>query len=223
MLGEISAKELHGPWADFMEKLQGEESTLWFAAFKRFLRKENPWDGATKIDRITFTVKGLGLTGAEWITRLESCGYKLSDGAREILSKPDYDENHRLESGKEYKVTLVFGKEIKKDRDRITANLKAIAMREYGEQSVTDLKGELALLIREKLTNAELKAMCIKYIAVLHEPIIDSDNDIRVLHSDCYGDIVGLNGEASFVDTSYGIYDSQWGKSGAFAFLQVEL
>lgn len=57
MLGEISAKELHGPWSDFMDKLQGNESALWFAAFKRFLRKENPWDGATKKGRTTITVK----------------------------------------------------------------------------------------------------------------------------------------------------------------------
>lgn len=136
-----------------------------------------------KPDRITFTVTGLSITGAEWITRLTAGGHKLSDWARGILSKPDYDENHRLESGKEYKVTLVFGKEIKKDNDRRTANLKAIAARELGEQSVSGLKGELALLIREKFTNAELEAMSIWYIAVLHEPIVDSVGATGVLDS----------------------------------------
>lgn len=214
MLGEISAKELHGPWSDFMDKLQGNESALWFAAFKRFLRKENPWDGATKLDRITFTVTGLGLTSEQWITRLVSGGHKLSNLARDILSKSDYDENHRLEAGKEYKVTLVFGKEIKKDKDRSTANLKAIATRELGEQSVTGLKGELALLIREKFTNTELEAMGIFYITVLHEPIIDSVGHADVLYSNRSDDV-------SFVIARYDGPGSQWVDVGAFAFLQA--
>jgi hypothetical protein len=43
MLGKISAQELHGPWSDFMQKLQTEEGCVWFEGFKRFLRKEDPW------------------------------------------------------------------------------------------------------------------------------------------------------------------------------------
>ena len=35
--------EVAGPLKDFAEKLGGEEGGDWFAAFKRFLRKENPW------------------------------------------------------------------------------------------------------------------------------------------------------------------------------------
>jgi hypothetical protein len=215
MLGEISAKELHGPWFDFMDKLQGNESALWFAAFKRFLRKENPWDGATKKERITFTVTGLGLTGTEWITRLEYNGHELSSWANNIITKPDYDQNHRLEAGKEYKVTLVFGKEIKKDKDRSTANLKAIAIRELGEQAVTDLKGELALLIRERFSNLELEAMGVGYIAVLHEPIIDSGGGVDVLNS-------GRNGNKSLVNADDGGRPSRlWNYIGAFAFFET--
>ncbi len=168
----------------------------------------------SKLDRITFTVTGLGLTGAEWVTHLESNGHKLTDWAQNILSKPDYDENHRLEVGKEYKVVLVVGKEIKRDRDRSTANLKAIATRELGEQSVTDLKGELALLIREKFTNADLEVMGIWYIVVLHKPIIDSVGDAIVLYSSRY------DGK-SWVRAYYDGPGRQWRDNGAFAFLQV--
>lgn len=213
MLGEISAKELHGPWSDFMDKLQGNESALWFSAFKRFLRKENPWDGATKKDRITFTVTGLGLTGAEWINRLESSGYKFSGFAQDIISKPSYDENHRLEVGRVYKLTLVFGKEIKKEKDRSAVKLKAIATRELGDQSVRGLKGELALLIREKFTNAELEAMGIRYIAVLHQPIIDSVGIASVLSS-----VRSVNEPC--VDTGHGKPSGRWSDDGAFAFLE---
>lgn len=45
MLGEISVRELHGPWSDFMDKLQGENGREWFGEFKRFLRKEPCWVG----------------------------------------------------------------------------------------------------------------------------------------------------------------------------------
>ncbi len=43
MLGEISARELHGPWSDFMERLQSVNGREWFTEFKRFLRKEPCW------------------------------------------------------------------------------------------------------------------------------------------------------------------------------------
>ncbi len=173
------------------------------------IEHRNPFDKPT---RITFTVIGAGLTGAEWITRLETRGHKLYDWARDIITKPDYDENHRLEVGKEYKVTLVFGKEIRKDFERTTANLKAKAVQEFGEQSVAGLKGELALLIREKFTNAELETMGIYYIAVLHEPIIDSGGGASVLDSN-------RNGGGSYVGAGYDSPGRQWRGSGAFAFL----
>lgn len=166
----------------------------------------------TKLDRTTFTVTGLGLTGAEQVVRLTTGGHKLSDWARDILLKPDYDESHRLETGKEYKVMLVFGREIKKDKDRSSANLKAIAIRDLGEQSGIGLKGEIALLVREKFTNAELEAMGIWYIAVLHKSIIDSAGDASVLNSNRYND-------SSWVGANCGLPDHRWRDNGAFAFL----
>ena len=42
MLGLI-APELAGPFNDFINKLSGSDATMWLHAFKRFLRKENPW------------------------------------------------------------------------------------------------------------------------------------------------------------------------------------
>ena len=163
-------------------------------------------------NRITFTVIGTGLTSAEWITRLESGGHKPSDYAKDILSKPGYDAKHRLEAGKEYKIVLVRGKEIRKDAERTTANLKALGRRELGDQAVSGLKGELALLIREKFTNAELEAMGLWYIAVLHEPIVSSDGSPGVLRA-------GRSGGGSWVFAYYGNPAYRWRDDGAFAFL----
>lgn len=42
VLGDALA-ELAGPLKDFFEKVMGAEGKTWFAAFKKFLRKENPW------------------------------------------------------------------------------------------------------------------------------------------------------------------------------------
>lgn len=46
MLGSALA-EVAGPLKDFSEKLRGAEGPLWFAAFKKFLRKENCWPEGT--------------------------------------------------------------------------------------------------------------------------------------------------------------------------------
>lgn len=168
-------------------------------------------------ERVTFTVTGLGLTGEEWVTRLEAGGHKMSDWTHDTLMQPDYDQNHRLEAGKEYKVTLVFGKEISKDQERKNSNLKEFACREIGDQSVKGLKGELALLIREKFSNAELKAMDIYYIAVLHEPIVGSSDNVNVLSSFRCEDEYESDVE-SYVPSECDVLDIDWGVLGAFAF-----
>lgn len=182
------------------------------SAVNAFLRGELEVKPVEKPARIEFTVQGTGLTAAAWISTIESAGHKIGDWARDILSKPDYDAKHRLEAGKEYKIVLVRGKEIARDSDRTTKNLKAVAIKEFGKSSVSDLKGELALLTRMKFSNAELEQMGLWYIAVLHEPIIDSDGGPSVLCS------VRFGGE-SWVRADYDGPAYGWNVSGAFAFL----
>lgn len=187
-------------------KLGGE------AGVHAFLRGELEVKQVEKPTRIEFTVRGKGLTAAAWISALESTGHKIGDWARNALNQPDYDAKHRLEAGKEYKIVLVRGTEITKDSDRTTKNLKAISSKEFGDQSVTGLKAELALLIRMKFSNAELQQMGLYYIAVLHDPIVDSDGDPFVLYSD-------RSDDESWVDAGYGRPGSHWYGSSAFAFL----
>ena len=43
VLGTSALAEVAGAITDFFEKLAGSDGTLWLAAFKRFLRRENPW------------------------------------------------------------------------------------------------------------------------------------------------------------------------------------
>ncbi len=43
MLDTNALATVAGPLKDFFEKLAGADGQTWFTAFKRFLRKENPW------------------------------------------------------------------------------------------------------------------------------------------------------------------------------------
>jgi len=47
VLGNSALAAVAGPLKTFWEKLGGKEGRVWLAAFKRFLRKENPWDIST--------------------------------------------------------------------------------------------------------------------------------------------------------------------------------
>ncbi|MDO8577455.1 MAG: hypothetical protein Q7R55_01130 [Candidatus Wildermuthbacteria bacterium] len=43
MLGNRALAEVAGPLKDFAERLEGSRGIQWLGAFKRFLRKEEPW------------------------------------------------------------------------------------------------------------------------------------------------------------------------------------
>ena len=176
-----------------------------------FTANKKPW--IEKDGRIYFEVTTLGLTAEEWITRLKANGHKISNWAKDVLSKPDYDLNHRYEADKTLKIVLIKGKEIEKDSERLTKNLKAIAVKDFGTNSVSELKGELGLLIREKFSNKELEEKGLYYIVVLHEPIVDSVGRPSVLGS--------RRGGGAWVDAYYGSVSDFWNVNGAFAFLQV--
>lgn len=162
-----------------------------------------------KHGRILVTVTGLGLTGAEWLARLDAAGFKLTEWARDVLTRPDYDAKHRLEAGKSYTVALMFGKkEFATDTERTTANLQACGERDYGKSE--DLRGELALLIRETISDEQLQRWGIWYIAVLHETITDSGGHADVLASDRSG-----GGRQVYACYDHPVHD--WLGAGAFA------
>ncbi|MDP3957396.1 MAG: hypothetical protein Q8Q10_02750 [bacterium] len=122
--------------------------------------------------RILITVTGSGLLNEEWGPRLKSGGFVLEQRDLDVLNQPDYNENHRLVPGKQYTVALVLGKEVSKDAERTTAHIRQLGERDYGKSS--DLRGELALLIREAISDEQMKRWGIHYIAVPHELIRDS-------------------------------------------------
>jgi hypothetical protein len=158
--------------------------------------------------RIFVPLTGTGWTSAEWIARSDAGVFGLTKWARDVLTRPDYDAKHRLEPGKQYVVALMFGKtEFPVDADRSTANLQARGERDYGQSD--DLRGELALLLREAISDEQLELWGIRYIAVLHEPIIDSIGCPRVLAVDLDVDRTVV----AFCGPPFG----HWFDDGAFA------
>lgn len=60
---QVTLRDVSGPFADFTTKLSGENGQQWLDAFKRFLRKENPWGAlqvASREVRKTLTIGTVG-------------------------------------------------------------------------------------------------------------------------------------------------------------------
>lgn len=152
------------------------------------------------------TITGLALTGVEEIARLKSAGFRIGDYARQILTSDDYNNNHRLEAGKQYQIVLVPGKEV--TSNRTTANLKAYA-KKFGYLIP---KAGIVPRIRETISDKQMEEMEIWYIAGLHDSIKDSDGNPLVLSS-------YRGGGGLWLDADWDCPESSWGDDGAFAFL----
>lgn len=81
---QMALRDVSGPLEDFLKKLLGEEGGQWLSAFKKFLRKENPWekllfkhdkthDGWTLLEDIPFDGKEFAPEFVEFLKSGESC------------------------------------------------------------------------------------------------------------------------------------------------------
>ncbi|HAL50590.1 TPA: hypothetical protein DDY56_03375 [Candidatus Uhrbacteria bacterium] len=183
MLGDIVRKLVALPESelgtvfDLLSKLNDQE---WVQAFKRFLRKENPWPiiaGEEKWHEengvIRFSVITNGTTGEGLIARLGSKSLRVSRYAKQVLCSPDFVPS---ESGTVVDVVVLKGS-LFEDSVRTSANIRA----EADKRRHKKLNIEVACLIREKFTDKELEAMGLWAIVAMHDPIDDSDGDPSLL------------------------------------------
>lgn len=153
--------------------------------FRKFLGL-GPIFQTDKHGRILITVTGLGLTGGCQLLRIFAAGFLPTEKAKNILSQPDYNDKHRLEQGRQYTVALISSEmEFPIKARRNMHNLRMRAKRDYGKSD--NLRGELALLLREAVSDEQLERWGVSHIAVLHEPIVDSRGTPRVLGLDLLG------------------------------------
>jgi hypothetical protein len=159
---------------------------------------------------VVVTITGLDLTGKQEVERLEAAGYRVSDYAKSCFrstAKDGYDKNHRLVAGQLYKFALVPGKEIQKDSDRTTANIRKLGEKyAYGKP----LGGAIPR-IREAVSDKQMEEMEIWYIASPHDPVTGSGGSPIVLRSH-------RDGGGPWVSACWDDPDGRWGEGGAFAF-----
>ena len=191
-LGQIEA---------IVNKLGGEDMALRF--LKGELSISSPSSSWREEDGVIyFSVTSDGTTGEDWITRLESKGFRVGDYAKQVLRSPDFKPT----SGVTTEVAVLKGM-LFEDNDRITKKIRAKA----DKRKLSKPNAELACLIREKFTDKEIEAMGLWYIVAMHEPINDSDGDPRLLHAHRYDD-------GRWLHASYDRPGLRWDRDDGFAF-----
>ncbi|QQG42669.1 MAG: hypothetical protein HYW15_00365 [Candidatus Giovannonibacteria bacterium] len=157
-----------------VKKLGGHDMAL------RFLRDELSVSEPTRSWRkedgvIYFSVISDGTTGEDWVTRLESKGFRVGDYAKQVLRSPSFVPT----KGVTTEVAVLNGM-LFEDNDRITKKIRA----EADKRKLEKPNAEVACLIREKFTDEEIKAMGLWWIVAMHEPINDSDGLPDLLYAD---------------------------------------
>ena len=189
-----------------VKKLGGHDMAL------RFLRGElsvsEPTRSWREEDGVTyFSVTSDDTTGEGWIKRLEDKGFRVGDYAKSVLRSSDF----RPTSGVTTEVVVLKGM-LFEDNDRITKKIRAYA----GERKLIAPNAEIACLIREKFTDAEIEAMGLWYIVTMHEPINDSGGGPSLLHASRYG--VGR-----WLSACGGRPDDGWDRDSGFAFAVLQV
>lgn len=130
---------------------------------------------------ITKTLIATGLTGKEWLERLEKGGYKVSEYAQDIILSKEFNAS-RAKKGAELNIAIVPHREI---FDSYETTQK---IRDWGaEKGYVAPTPEVALLVREAFSNEEIEALGFWYIVTLHDPITDRDGGPRVLRARRHG------------------------------------
>ena len=150
----------------------------------------------------TIKLKSLGLTGAEWIKRLEKkC--KLSDYAKAILNSPDFKP---AKKGTKYEITIVKVSDIGDKSYYTTKEIQKYASTKGYETT----NAEVGCLLREVLRDKDIKALGVWYVTTFHTPI-EAYGDPRFLGSDRFD-------EGDWLRTYWAGPDDDWSDHSAFAF-----
>ena len=156
---------------------------------------------------IYFSVTSNGMTGKKWIRRLEKKGFRVGNYAKSVLLSSDFKPT----SGVTYHIVVLKGK-LWKDSDRITSNIRAEAEKRKFEKP----NAEVACLIREKFTDAEIEAMGLWWIVAMHEPIKDSDGGLSLLSA-------SRGGDGQWLGTACSRPGRRWNDDDGFAFVAPQV
>jgi len=144
-----------------------------------------------------------GMTGPQWIERLEKKGFQLSKWAKDVLNSSDFKPT----TGVVNNIAVLKG-ELFSEADRITKKIRAEADR----RKLTTPNAEIACMIRKMFTDEEIKAMGLIWIVAMHEPIKDSDGVLNLLSAH-------RNDDGRWLDAYCGSPGSRWLRENGFAFV----
>ena len=151
---------------------------------------------------IKLTVTSDGKTGQEWISHFEANGVRLSKWAKGVLLSPDFKPTNGVTT----KIEVLKGS-LFTDNDRITSKIRV----EADKRKFSKPNAEVACLIRDMFTDAEMEAMGLYWIVVFHEPIKDSDGFPDLLRA-------GRPGDGLWLHADDGEPDGYWYQDSGFAF-----
>lgn len=132
---------------------------------------------------IYFRVTSDGITGKDWIERLEYMGILLGNFVKEALLSPDFKPT----KGVTTEVAVLPGRFFDVN-DRKTKKIRIWAknFRTPNKRRLGNLNLEIACLISEMFPNKELEAMGLRAIVTMHKPIYKPMNDCSgLLARDC--------------------------------------
>lgn len=192
----------HNWFEAVINKIGGEE------AAERFLRDELTISDLARAWReqkgvIYFSVTSNGMTGPEWIAHFEKKGDHVGDYAKQLLGHRDFVPTN----GVTYQVAVIKGM-IYSDRDRTIKSIREDA----DNMKFSKPNAEIACLIRDKFTDAEIELMGLIWIVTMHEPIKDSDGDPSLLNA-------SRRDGGRWLRTCYGRPDDPWDREDGFAFV----
>lgn len=187
MLDTSALAETAGPFKTFFERLAGPDGSQWFAAFKRFLRKEDPWPKFPIWKTVTL---GTHKSIAKLRTALESAGFRIGDYAGQILKKVELAKT-RVELGLVVVSATDLGFTQSARRDAVYAR----ALEQGLRLCPVEVGPQLRLQYPDQSSG--------EWLLIAMEPLTDSDDSLRVFN------IADGSGHR-WLDSDYGGPDYVW-------------
>lgn len=156
------------------------------------------------LHEIRLTVTSDGTTGEQWIERLKGKNICVDTCAEQLLLSPDFKPTN----GVIYKVVIINGSFWGTLNERVARNIRA----EANKRDLVVPNAEVACLLREAFTTAELQAMGLLVIVIMHEPIQTNDLCPRLLDLEYQGGRWGLR-------TFFGDSEIRWNNGSGFVFV----
>lgn len=168
-----------------------------------YLEGRNPFE--VKVTNIFgFTVTSDGRTGEDFIRDLPKNGYRVSGWAADVMRKPAFVPT----KGKVYHLGLIKGEEFS-DAERTTKNIRAEAAR----RGWLIPPVETAPLLREAVSDDEIERLGLRWLVVMHEPVVGSGGDALLVG-------ISRDDDGQWLGASYDEQPCpQWSREGGLLFL----